>query len=216
MKRFATLTLALVAGMFAASSLADEAKKQEKPQRLALGSTMPAGRTEMESVDGKKYSLDGLAGKNGTLVIFSCNHCPWAVKWESRIAAIGNEYAKKGFGVIVVNSNDPAVAKGDDMEGMKARASQLGMNFPYAMDADSSVARAFGATKTPEVFLFDKDKKLAYWGAVDDNADDEKAVTKHYLKDALNAVEKGEKPETQETKALGCTIKFRSAPKNDS
>lgn len=216
MKRFASLTLALVAGVFAAGSFADEAKKPEKPQRLALGSTMPAGRTEMESVDGKKYSLDGLAGKNGTLVIFSCNHCPWAVKWESRITAIGNEYSKKGFGVIVVNSNDPAVAKGDDMDGMKARAEKLGMKFPYAMDGDSSVARAFGASKTPEVFLFDKDKKLVYWGAVDDNADDEKAVAKHYLKDALNAVEKGEKPATQETKALGCTIKFRAAAKNDS
>lgn len=214
MKILVTAALAVVAGVFASGVVAEEAKKP-KVERLAIGSAMPAGRTEMESVDGKKYTLDGLAGKQGTLVIFSCNHCPWAVKWESRIAAIGNEYSKKGFGVIVVNSNDVVSHPTDDMEHMKKRATTLGMTFPYAMDADSSVARAFGASKTPEVFLFDKEKKLVYWGAVDDNADDEKAVTKHYLKAALDAVAEGKKPETQETKALGCGIKFR-AVKSDS
>jgi peroxiredoxin len=216
MKSLALAALTLVTGLFATGLVADETNRDAKPQRLAIGSAMPAGKTEMESVDGKKYTLDGIAGEKGTLVIFSCNHCPYAVQWEERITKIGNEYKKKGFGVIVVNSNDIVSHPTDDMDHMKERAKKLGMEFPYAMDGDSSVAVAFGASKTPEVFLFDKAKKLAYWGAVDDNSADASAVKHHYLKDALDAVAEGKAPATAETKALGCGIKFRAAKKKDA
>ncbi len=211
MRRLA-LALALVSGTLLSTGLIAQDKKHESkkaPARLQLGAAAPAGKTEMEGVDGKKYTIDGVAGKAGTLVIFSCNHCPYAKAWAGRIAALGNEYAKKGFGVLVVNSNDIAVHADDSMDKMKDESKRLKLEFPYVMDSDSSVARAFGATKTPEVFLFDKDKKLVYWGAVDDNSDDEKAVKQHYLKDALDAVVAGKKPEPAETKALGCGISFR-------
>jgi len=211
-------TAAIVTGILTALLVAQEGKRDEapkKPERLAIGTAFPAGKSEMEGTDGKKYTLDGSAGEKGTLVVFTCNSCPVVVKWEKRITAISNEYKKKGFGVVLINSNDPAVGKGDDMDGMKERGKKLALEVPYVMDADSSVARAFGASKTPEVFLFDKEKKLVYWGAVDDNADSGDDVKKHYLKDALEAVSAGKKPETAETKALGCTIKFR-AKKSDS
>jgi peroxiredoxin len=211
MKRtLALTTLALFSGALALATV-DEPRKE--PARLALGAKAVKTDVMMESVDGKKHSIDSVAGKHGTLVIFSCNHCPWVVKWEDRIASLGNEYRKKGFGVIVINSNDPSLSKGDDLEAMKKRAKERSFEFPYVVDTGSAVARAFGATRTPEVFLFDKDKKLAFYGAIDDNADDASKVEKHYLKDAFDALEKGETPATQETKAFGCTIKFGETAK---
>lgn len=209
-KLFVFGVLSLAGAVAAQGFVGDEAKAARKEGgRLTLKSKAPKTDVMMESVDGKKYSIDSIAGKAGTLVIFSCNHCPYAVKWEERIAAIGNEYMKKGFGVMVINSNDIAAVPDDGMEHMKTRAKDKKFEFPYVIDADSSVARAFGASKTPEVFLFDKNKELVYWGAVDDNADDAKAVKKHYLKDALDAVAADKTPETQETKAIGCGIKMR-------
>lgn len=209
-KLFVFGMLSLAGAVAAHGFVGDDAKAERKEGgRITLKTKAPKADVMMESVDGKKYSIDSVAGKAGTLVIFSCNHCPYAVKWEERIAAIGNEYMKKDFGVLVINSNDIAAVPDDGMEHMKTRAKDKKFEFPYVIDADSSVARAFGASKTPEVFLFDKNKELVYWGAVDDNADDAKAVKKHYLKDALDAVAAGKTPATQETKAIGCGIKMR-------
>lgn len=175
---------------------------------LATGDAIPAKDTKLKNIDGNEVTIGGLAGAKGTLVVFTCNHCPYAKAWEDRIAAIGNDYAKQGIGVIAINSNDPAVAPGDGYEQMQARAKEKGFGFAYAVDATSSVARAFGATKTPEVFLFDGTGKLVYHGAVDDNSEKADAVESHYLKDALAAVVAGKPVATAETKALGCGIKF--------
>ena len=154
------------------------------------------------------HTLASTQGEKGTLVIFSCNSCPWAVKWEGRVASIGNEYRDKGFGVIVINSNDPKRVSEDGYDEMIKRAKTLALEFPYVADPTSRVARAFGASRTPEVFLFDADGKLAYHGAIDDNASDAQAVESAYLKDALNALLTGETISTTETKALGCGIKY--------
>jgi thiol-disulfide isomerase/thioredoxin len=169
----------------------------------------PAAATKMKSVDGKSRSIADVTGKNGTLVIFTCNHCPFARAWQGRIAELGNSYAKKGIGVILINANDPADHPEDDFAGMQARAKELGLAVPYAVDGTSEVARAFGASVTPEAFLFDKAGKLAYHGAVDDNRGDPAAVKSHYLKDALDAVLAGRPPQIAETKGIGCGIKFR-------
>lgn len=168
---------------------------------------IPAKDVKMKNVDGKEITIAEVAGKNGTLVIFSCNHCPFVKAWEKRIAEIGNTYREKGVGVIQINSNDPAVA-GDTFESMQERAKERGFQFPYVVDASSDVARAFGATRTPEFFLYDKDGKLVYHGALDDNKDASKA-SQSYLKDALDAMLAGKPIQTAETKAVGCTIKFR-------
>jgi len=180
---------------------------------LALGKKAPEADVAMANVDGKEHTIAGTAGEKGTLVIFTCNSCPWAQAWEKRIVAIGNDWSKKGVGVIAINANDPGVKPEDGMAGMKKRAKALGMKFPYVVDATSDVARAFGATRTPEAFLFDAEGTLAYHGAIDDNAREPGKVKTHYLEDALQAVAGGKKIELAETKAFGCTIKFRGADK---
>ena len=163
----------------------------------------------MKNIDGKNITLASAAGKKGTLVFFICNHCPWVKKWQSRIAAVGNAAKKNGIGVVAINSNDPAAYPEDSYESMKKRAKDVGYRFAYAVDETSDLARAFGASHTPEVFLFDADGKLVYHGAVDDNAHDKSAVEHNWLQDAVNAVQAGQEVPVAETKALGCGIKMR-------
>lgn len=179
------------------------------PAVLALGEPAPLRETRMKNVDGRDVSIASAAGKKGTLVIFTCNHCPWVKMWQTRIATIGNAALDRGVGVIAVNSNDPADYPEDGPAEMKARAKQLGFKFPYVMDETSDVARAFGATHTPEAYLFDASGKLVYHGGVDDNARDAKAVEQRWLHNAVQAVAAGKSVATAETKALGCSIKYR-------
>jgi thiol-disulfide isomerase/thioredoxin len=177
---------------------------------LSLGDPAPAADVKMKNVDNTEISIAEVAGEAGTLVIFTCNHCPYAKAWESRIAEIGNVYRAKKVGVIAINSNDPAAYPEDGFEVMQERARKQGMKFPYVVDATSNVARAFGATRTPEAFLFDGEGKLVYHGTIDDNYKDAGQVTKPYLRDALDALLDGKEIPLAETKALGCGIKFRS------
>jgi peroxiredoxin len=195
------------------SAWAQEAAKQapgDTPQPLAIGSTAPMADVKMTGVDGKQVSIAGVRGAKGTLVVFTCNHCPWAKAWETRIVELGNTYAKRGMGVIAVNSNDPAAYPEDAYETMQERAKQRGMAFPYVVDATSDLARAFGATRTPEAFLFDRKGKLVYHGAIDDNAKEPKKVTARWLHDALESTLAGKTVAVRESKALGCGIKFRA------
>ena len=176
---------------------------------LNIGDKAPSTSVKMKNVDGKELSIADVTGKNGTLVIFSCNHCPFVKAWQDRIAAIGNSGRDKGIGVIVINSNDPAEYSEDSYAEMQKRAQKLGFTFPYVVDATSDVARAFGATRTPEAFLFDKDGKLVYHGAVDDSQE-ASGVTKHFLQDAIDASTAGQQVANKETKFVGCGIKFRA------
>ncbi|MEW5876814.1 MAG: thioredoxin family protein [Acidobacteriota bacterium] len=180
---------------------------------LKPGDSLPesVANVKMKGVDGKEVTLKELMGAKGLLVIFSCNHCPWVKAWQARMVALGNEYSQKGVGVVAVNSNDVTAYPDDDMEHMIAQAKEHGYRFPYVMDATSDVARAFGATRTPEAFLFDAQGKLVYHGAIDDNAEKPQEVKKTYLADALAAVVAGKPVPVAETKALGCSIKFRQA-----
>jgi len=176
---------------------------------LAIGDSAPMRETRMKTVDGRELSIAEAAGKKGTLVIVMCNHCPWVRAWQGRIASIGNDAIQKGIGVIAVNPNDPSAYPEDDFAHMKRQASQLAFKFPYAVDATSDVSRAFGATHTPEAFLFDADGKLVYHGGVDDNARNEKAVEHRWLREAVDAVASGRAVPVAETKAFGCGVKFR-------
>jgi peroxiredoxin len=176
---------------------------------LNIGDKAPSTTVKMKNVDGKELSIADVAGKNGTLVIFSCNHCPFVKAWQDRIAAIGNSGKDKGVGVIVINPNDPASYPEDSYAEMQKRAQKLGFTFPYVVDATSDVARAFGATRTPEAFLFDKDGKLVYHGAIDDSQEAD-AVTKHFLQDAIAAAATGQAIPVKETKFVGCGIKLRA------
>jgi peroxiredoxin len=176
---------------------------------LNIGDKAPSTTVKMKNVDGSDVSIANVAGKQGTLVMFSCNHCPFVKAWQGRIASIGNAAKAKGIGVIIINPNDPTDYPEDSYAEMQKRAKDLGFTFPYVVDATSDVARAFGATHTPEAFLFDKDGKLVYHGAIDDSKEADQ-VTAHFLQDAINAALAGKAVPVAETKAIGCSIKFRS------
>jgi alkyl hydroperoxide reductase subunit AhpC len=196
-------SLLLVIGLMAFSARADS---------LKIGDKAPLAATKMKSVDGREISIAEVAGSKGTLVMFICNHCPFVKAWETRIADIGNTAAKQGIGVIAINSNDPSEYAEDNFAEMQKRAKLRNYSFPYVVDATSDVARAFGASRTPEVFLFDKDGKLAYHGAIDDNHRDASDVKDHYLRDALAALAAGKDVAVKESRAVGCSIKFRPKP----
>ena len=176
---------------------------------LNIGDKAPSTTVKMKNVDGHEQSIADVAGKNGTLVIFSCDHCPFVKAWQDRIAAIGNSGKDKGVGVIAINSNDPADYPEDSYAEMQKRAQKLGFTFPYVVDATSDVARAFGATRTPEAFIFDKDGKLVYHGAIDDSQD-ANAVKVHFLQDAITASTASQAVAVKETKFVGCGIKFHA------
>ena len=206
MRRFAThsaLTALLLTATFLTPAIAGE------NDALRIGDAIPMENAKMKNIDGRELSIADIAGKKGTVVIFSCNSCPWVQAWEDRISSIGNAYWKKGFGVVAINSNDPTRDQTDSFDAMKQRAKERGFEFAYTVDATSDVARAFGATRTPEVFLFDQGGLLVYHGVIDDNAKSPDSVKEHYLREALEAMLAGKKIPVTETKALGCTIKFR-------
>lgn len=177
--------------------------------QIALGDAIPMADTKMKNVNDKSVTLASLAGKKGTLVVFTCNHCPWAKMWQSRVAEIGNAALAAGLGAVAINANDPAAYPEDDFPEMKKRAKELKMKFPYVVDATSDVARSFGATRTPEAFVFDASGKLVYHGTVDDSPKDAAAVKSDWLRDAVNAVSEGKVVAEPETKSMGCSIKYR-------
>ncbi|MBZ0291782.1 MAG: thioredoxin family protein [Anaerolineae bacterium] len=174
---------------------------------LALGAN--AVPFELTGTDNKHYSLGQYSDKEAVAVIFTCNHCPYAQAWEDRIVQIQKDYAGKGVQVVAINANDAEKHPSDSPEKMKERAQAKGFNFPYLYDETQEVARAYGAERTPEVFVFDKAGNMRYHGAIDDNADEPDAVQNHYLRDALDAVLSGTNPAVTDTAPKGCTIKWR-------
>ena len=171
--------------------------------------TVAGAGDKLAGTDGKSHSIADVRGKKGTLVIFTCNHCPYVKAWDERTAKLGNAALEKGIGVIAINSNDDAKYPEDGFDKMVERAKALGIAYPYVVDATSALARNFGATKTPEFFLFDADGALVYHGALDDEAEDESKVSKRWLADAIDALAAGKAIAVAETKAFGCGIKFR-------
>jgi len=174
---------------------------------LSIGSSLPKADLKMQDVNGKMISIKEAAGTNAVLVMFSCNTCPYVVKNQQRTIAI-NDYAKKmKLGVIVLNSNEAYRGEDDSPEAMKAYAKDQKYNWSYVIDKNNEVADAFGANRTPEVFLFDKNMKLVYHGAIDDNPSDATAVGREHLREAINELVAGKDISVKETKSVGCTIK---------
>lgn len=163
----------------------------------------------LPGVDGKSHSLADLKDKKAVIVIFSCNHCPYVQAYDDRIIEIQKDYAPKGVQVVAINSNEADNYPEDSFDNMVIRAKDRKFNFLYLRDDSQSVARAYGATHTPHIFLFDQNRGLKYTGKIDDNWQDPKRVQKRYLRDALDAVLSGKSPAEPETFAIGCTIKWR-------
>ena len=164
---------------------------------------------ELLGVDGKTYSLaDISAGKKATVVVFTCNHCPYVLAWTDRLLAVAKDYAGQDVAFAGINANDPNKYPVDSFEGMQKFAQEHNLPYPYLHDEMQEVATAYGAERTPEVFVFDADLKLRYHGAPDDNYD-ETLATVPYLRDALDAVLAGQEPVVAETPPVGCTIKWK-------
>jgi peroxiredoxin len=161
----------------------------------------------LKSTDGDYVSMSDYKGAEGYIIIFTCNHCPYAIAYEDRIIELHNEMESKGFPVIAINPNDPEAQPDDSFEKMKERAEEKGFPFKYVLDEGQEVYPKFGAERTPHVFLVDKNRVLQYIGAIDDNYKSDEAVEKQYVRDAIQAIKAGEKPRPNTTKAIGCTIK---------
>jgi peroxiredoxin len=170
--------------------------------RLAHGDAAPP--FELQGIDGSMHGLNDFQGQP-VAVIFSCVHCPYVVAWEGRINDIARDYSGRA-GLVAINSN--AGYLGDSIEDMTQRSAEKGFVFPFLYDETQEVAAAYGAARTPEVFLFDADHRLAYHGTPDSDHRDPKNAAP-YLREALDAVLNGGKPEPAEVPAVGCTIKWR-------
>lgn len=182
-----------------------------KPAGLTIGDMAP-DFSLTNTVDGDKVALADYKDAKGYIVVFTCNHCPYAQLYEERIMNLDKKYGKQGYPVIAISPNDPAQAPDDSPEAMKAQAEKMGYTFPYLFDESQETTKAYGANRTPHVYVLTKTKdgnRVDYIGAIDDNYKSAKDVKIHYLDDAMKAILKGEKPTTAETKAIGCTIKWR-------
>jgi peroxiredoxin len=166
----------------------------------------------LKNVDGKMVAMKDFSKAKGIIVIFTCNHCPFSVAYEQRIMNLDVKYRPMGYPVIAINPNDPAIVPDDSYENMVKIALEKGYTFPYLFDETQEVAKAFGAAKTPHVFLLNKVKSkliLEYMGAIDNNSDDATQADKKYTEEAVDALLAGKKPAVTETKAIGCGVKWK-------
>ncbi len=174
---------------------------------LELGQQGPA--FALPGVDGATHALTDLLQQQVVVVIFSCNHCPYVQAWEDRMIAIQREFSAQGVQVVAINANDAVKYPDDSFAAMQQRAEAEGFNFLYLHDKSQEIARAYGATRTPEVFLLDGDGVLRYRGAIDDHYQAASAVQQPYLRQAIEAVLAGNDIGIATTDAVGCTIKWK-------
>ncbi len=168
---------------------------------------------KLKSVDGKMVSMSDYKNAKGFIVVFDCNTCPYSKAYLKRIKALNAKYEDKGYPVIAINSNDPKKSPGDTYDEMVKYAKKNDYQHPYLYDADQSVAARFGATNTPHVYVLKKDDgalMVNYIGAIDNNSRDADAADKKYVEDAVDALLSGSKPGVTKTKAIGCSIKWKS------
>lgn len=178
---------------------------QETP--LEVGAKLPAIDQVLVDVSMEELTLAEVASDNGLLIVFICNTCPWVRKWESRFNGLAERAESLGIGTIFLNPNEALRDEAESFEAMKETANNGGYTFYYAADTNHLVADALGATRTPEVYLFDADMVLVYRGAIDDNARHEEQVESHYLREAMELMATGDAIVAPVQKAIGCTIK---------
>ena len=179
----------------------------QKYNTLELGAIIPLSEKLMINVTDEKMSLNNNFNENGLLVVFSCNTCPFVIMWEDRYRQLEKMCQTNNVGMVYINSNEAKRDGDDSLEAMKNHAKTMGYTFPYLIDQNSVLANAFGAKTTPHVFLFNKNKKLVYKGAIDDNYRDISQVNKTYLLDAIEQMVEGLDIHIKKTNAKGCSIK---------
>jgi len=183
---------------------------------LVAGEPFKAGDVaadfRLKNVNGEFITLSQIDGAKGFIVVFACNTCPVVKKYEQRIMDLNKEFSPRGYPVVAINSNDISVSPGDSYDEMKKLAISKNYEFQYLYDESQSVARQFGATNTPHVYLLSKKDgilKVEYTGAIDNNADDPSAADKKYVADAVNKLLAGDQVAVKSTKAVGCSIKWK-------
>jgi peroxiredoxin len=176
---------------------------------MSIDVSQTAPSFNLPGVDGRDHSLDDYDDARALVLVQSCNHCPYVQAWEGRLIAIQQDYAERDVRIVAIASNDAASHPEDSFEQMQIRAQEQGFNFDYLYDDSQSIARALGSERTPEVFVYDADRRLLYHGAIDDSRD-ETAATAHYLRDALDAALAGTVPAIADTPPVGCTVKWRN------
>ncbi len=174
---------------------------------LQIGSSMPKADLKMQDVSGKEITMKDAKKENGVLVMFSCNTCPYVVKNQERTIEISNFASKNNVGVIILNSNEAYRGEDDSFDAMKSYAKDQGYKWNYVVDKNHEVADAFGANRTPETFLFDKNLKLVYHGAIDDSPSDVSAIKRIHLQEAIKEMVSGKDVSVKESRSVGCTIK---------
>ena len=205
MKKILITLLCLPFIMFAQKN--DKKSSQEKFETIEIKGEMPNADYEMKSVNGIYYSLNNLKEKNGIIILFTCNTCPFVVKWEDRYKLLEELAKKNNIGLVYINSNYKKRDGDDSYEEMKKHAKKMNYRFPYLLDEKSKLANSFGAKTTPHIFMFNSNLQLAYKGAIDDNYEDINKVKEFYLEDAIQQLVKGKRIKVSETKPIGCSIK---------
>lgn len=167
---------------------------------------------KLKNIDGKMVSLSDYKSAKGFIIVFTCNHCPYAKKYEDRIIALDKMFKSKGYPVIAINPNDSTVQPQDGFAEMQTRAKEKGFTFPYLVDEGQKIYPIYGATKTPHVYVLKKENGkniVKYIGAIDNNYENPNDVSEYYVQDAVNQLLKGEDVKTNKTVAIGCTIKVK-------
>ncbi|MBI4237017.1 MAG: thioredoxin family protein [Deltaproteobacteria bacterium] len=180
---------------------------QPKAAPLALGSVAP-GWT-LSATDGREYALPRDHGAKGTVVFFTCNHCPYVKAYDARINALAKEFAPKGIAFFGINANDVEAYPDDSFAKMQEKSRAQALPYTYLRDDTQQAALDYGAGCTPEFFCFNAQLRLVYTGRLDDNMEEPKQVQHPYLRDAITAVLAGTTPPTQQSHAIGCSVKWK-------
>jgi peroxiredoxin len=202
MKKFKILSVAFVAAIISAFTV-NTGSGGYKVGDIATDFSL-------KSTNNKMVSLKDFKDAKGFIIIFTCNHCPFAKAYEDRIIDLDKKFSKLGYPVIAINPNNPEKQSEDSFDKMKIRAKEKGFTFPYLFDDGQKIYPQYGAAKTPHVYLLQKNPRgyqVKYIGAIDDNYEDEKAVKQKYVENAVNALLNNKEIEVTETKAIGCSIK---------
>ncbi len=198
----------IVFGIIAIASAATLAFTTGDP--LQIGSSMPKADVKMQDISGKNIAMQDAKKEKGLLVMFSCNTCPYVVKNQERTIAISSYAVKNKIGVIILNSNEAQRGNDDSFSAMQNYAKEQNYKWNYVVDKNNEVADAFGANRTPECFLFDKNLKLVYHGAIDDSPSDVTTIKRVHLQEAINEMIAGKEVSVKESRSVGCSIKRKS------
>jgi peroxiredoxin len=208
-KKIGALSALVIAVLVNVAAKKEDAMGTMQEATLKIGDKAPDFK-DLKGVDGKTHSLSDYASSKVLVVVFTCNHCPYAQAYENRLVTLQNDFGDKSVQFVAINPNDDKFVPEDSFNNMVKRAKDKSFSFPYLRDESQDVAHAYGATRTPHIFVFDEKRTLAYTGKIDDNWQNPDQVKKQYLREAIAALASGKRPPEAETYAIGCTIKWKA------